>query len=240
MVGCDASVNLLTFCREKHMDCVVSEVQALPFRSASADHFICIAVLHHLASESSRIAAIGQLIRIVKPGGTGLIYVWAFEQSKVGCASKYTSKKKSSSRQEEEEEEEERNERQDTATEGALSRDKMNDCENINDFTCSPMETQSVSLNALPVHESRTPFKQQDVSSCGQMIHLICNCLVSFSLLLHLPLPLPRLSGSRALEIEKVKRFFPPLLPCVQREWVEMFVWKSAFFTCTWRVLRWR
>lgn len=144
------------------MDSVVGDVQALPFRSASADHFICIAVVHHLASEKKRIAALAQLNRILKPSGTGLIYVWAFEQSRVGCTSNYTSKKNPAK----EEKEKSCERREETSSGDEEKTIKDTECTNDSRLT---METQIISSNTLPVHASRTPFKQQDVSSCEQM-----------------------------------------------------------------------
>lgn len=41
---------------------------------------ICIAVIHHLSTADRRLAAIKELIRIIKPGGRVLISVWALEQ----------------------------------------------------------------------------------------------------------------------------------------------------------------
>ena len=41
---------------------------------------MCIAALHHLASAERRVAAIKEMIRVLRPGGRGLFYVWAFEQ----------------------------------------------------------------------------------------------------------------------------------------------------------------
>ena len=165
MVGCDASANLLAICKEKQMDSVVGDVLALPFRSASADHFICIAVVHHLASEKKRIAALAQLNRILKPSGTGLIYVWAFEQSRVGCTSNYTTKK-GSGKEKEEEEEKKHSNRVEVTSSGGEKIIKDTECANDSRLT---RETQITSSNALPVHESRTPFKQQDVRSNQQM-----------------------------------------------------------------------
>ena len=98
MIGADSSVQLLSFCREKGMPAVGAEAKKLPFRSDSADHLICIAMLHHLASHENRLTALKELIRVVKPNGTGLVTVWAFEQNKHGSDSKYISSNKNSCR----------------------------------------------------------------------------------------------------------------------------------------------
>jgi alkylated DNA repair protein alkB family protein 8 len=89
MIGADASIPLLTFCRKKGMPAVGAEAKRLPFRSNSGDHVICIAMLHHLASQENRLTSLKELIRVLKPKGTALVTVWAFEQSKDGSDSKY-------------------------------------------------------------------------------------------------------------------------------------------------------
>jgi len=52
----------------------------LPYKDAIADVVISIAVVHHWASEERRVAAIKELMRILRPGGEMLVYVWALEQ----------------------------------------------------------------------------------------------------------------------------------------------------------------
>ena len=44
------------------------------------DFSMSIAVLHHLATPERRLAAVKELLRITKPNGKILIFVWAFEQ----------------------------------------------------------------------------------------------------------------------------------------------------------------
>ncbi|CAO3591045.1 unnamed protein product [Absidia cylindrospora] len=43
---------------------------------------ISIAVIHHFSTPERRISAIKELLRIVKPGGKVLVFVWALEQTK--------------------------------------------------------------------------------------------------------------------------------------------------------------
>lgn len=47
------------------------------------DGVICIAVIHHLATESRRIQAIREIVRILRTSGRALIYVWAKNQKLV-------------------------------------------------------------------------------------------------------------------------------------------------------------
>ena len=54
----------------------------LPYRSDQFDAAICIAVVHHLSTAVRRVAALKELVRIVRPKGRILVYVWAMEQEK--------------------------------------------------------------------------------------------------------------------------------------------------------------
>ena len=50
------------------------------------DAVISIGVVHHFCSQDRRVAAIQELVRIMRPGGKLMLYVWAYEQKhrKVG------------------------------------------------------------------------------------------------------------------------------------------------------------
>ena len=41
---------------------------------------LCIAVLHHLSTAERRLSGLRELVRITRPGGLVLVYVWALEQ----------------------------------------------------------------------------------------------------------------------------------------------------------------
>ncbi|KAL8450839.1 hypothetical protein Emed_002296 [Eimeria media] len=83
-LGLDKSLELLR-CAARHPSGDVgprllqADCLAIPLRDGVADGVICIAVLHHLATESRRLRALRELGRITRPGGRILIYVWAFE-----------------------------------------------------------------------------------------------------------------------------------------------------------------
>lgn len=87
--GCDTSVELLNICRKRDFEVAACNVLHLPFRSSSIDSCICIAILHHLASPERRIDAIKNIARVLVPGGSCLVYVWAMEQEKDGKKSIY-------------------------------------------------------------------------------------------------------------------------------------------------------
>lgn len=79
-IGCDMSENLLSICRERCLRVVHANIKSLPFENESFDSVISIAVLHHLSTREDRIQGLKELLRVLKPGKTLLISVWAREQ----------------------------------------------------------------------------------------------------------------------------------------------------------------
>ena len=77
-VGVDKSRGLLA--TASGGDRVRADCIDLPLRSAAFDAAISIAVVHHLRTDARRAAAIDELLRIVRVGGTVLVTVWAREQ----------------------------------------------------------------------------------------------------------------------------------------------------------------
>lgn len=65
---------------------IVADVLNLPHPDSSFDFAVSIAVVHHLSTTTRRVAAIGEILRVLRPaaeyrpGGRALIYVWALEQ----------------------------------------------------------------------------------------------------------------------------------------------------------------
>ena len=53
-----------------------------PFRSEIFDFALSIAVIHHLRTPSRRLLAIKEMMRVMRKGAVGLIFVWAFEENK--------------------------------------------------------------------------------------------------------------------------------------------------------------
>lgn len=88
-VGCDRSSALVQICAERGFHVFVSDALNVPLRTASCDACISIAVIHHFSTEERRLAAVRELVRLLKPGGRALIYVWAFEQEYNKQRSKY-------------------------------------------------------------------------------------------------------------------------------------------------------
>ena len=54
----------------------VAYVDELPFKNATFDYVITIAVIHHLDTKEKRIKAVEEIKRVLKPGGKALILVW--------------------------------------------------------------------------------------------------------------------------------------------------------------------
>ncbi|XP_039987691.1 alkylated DNA repair protein alkB homolog 8 [Xiphias gladius] len=88
-VGCDRSSALVQICAERGFQAFVSDARIVPLRTASCDACISIAVIHHFSTQDRRLAAVRELVRLLKPGGRALIYVWAFEQEYNKQRSKY-------------------------------------------------------------------------------------------------------------------------------------------------------
>ncbi|KAK6485955.1 alkylated DNA repair protein alkB-like protein 8 [Huso huso] len=94
MMGCDRSRNLVDICGERKFQAFASDALLVPLRSGICDACISIAVIHHFSTEERRLAAINELVRLLRPGGRALIYVWAMEQEYKKQKSKYLKKNK--------------------------------------------------------------------------------------------------------------------------------------------------
>ncbi|KAF9926557.1 Alkylated DNA repair protein alkB 8 [Modicella reniformis] len=81
MVGSDRSSNLVGICSERGHEAMVCDGLALPYRPELFDFAISIAVIHHFTSPERRLAAIEEILRVVRPGAKVLIFVWALEQT---------------------------------------------------------------------------------------------------------------------------------------------------------------
>ncbi|CAG0922449.1 unnamed protein product [Notodromas monacha] len=93
MIGFDVTLGLLRNAQEKG-EVFQSDCLAIGARSDSFDAAICIAVVHHFATESRRRLALKEILRILKPGAKGLVYVWAKEQELKNLKSYYLKTRK--------------------------------------------------------------------------------------------------------------------------------------------------
>ncbi|GAB9471669.1 Alkylated dna repair protein alkb 8 [Globisporangium polare] len=80
VVGGDRSSNLVAICRDSGLNVMVCDAMTVPIRSSSCDAALSIAVLHHLSTLHHRLAAVKELIRVLRVDGRGVIYAWAHEQ----------------------------------------------------------------------------------------------------------------------------------------------------------------
>jgi tRNA (uracil-5-)-methyltransferase TRM9 len=80
--GCDRSRSLVSIAHglHPHANLACADILSLPYRSASFDFVLSIAVIHHLNSEDRRLQALSEMTRIARPGARILVFVWALEQ----------------------------------------------------------------------------------------------------------------------------------------------------------------
>jgi ubiquinone/menaquinone biosynthesis C-methylase UbiE len=51
----------------------------LPFTDNTFDYCMCVSVIHHLSTEERRSLCFREMVRVLKPGGHGLLNVWSQE-----------------------------------------------------------------------------------------------------------------------------------------------------------------
>lgn len=126
------------------------------FRSDAFDVCLCIAVLHHLSTAERRLAGLRELVRVTRPGGLVLVYVWALEQE-VKKVKKKNLKEVDFT-----------NEYQSGTDNGNDERESLNEGKAAEVFPerneTFPSESENVSDNSrLRVNVSRESFEQQDL-----------------------------------------------------------------------------
>ncbi|XP_053668332.1 alkylated DNA repair protein alkB homolog 8 [Anopheles marshallii] len=141
MLGCDRSEGLLQVCVDRGFNVLQCDCLAVPFRDESVDACISIAVIHHLATDQRRKQAISEMLRVLRPGGKALIYVWAKNQEANAKKSSYLRQNKQNNKPIAED---------DPANDGSLIVQTEKVIAGVNDCT-------------LPVHTNRTQFQHQDL-----------------------------------------------------------------------------
>ena len=81
-VGTDFSLPLCKIAASKQKQVFCATALDLPVRSNSFDSVICIAVIHHFASEERRVQCLREISRILRVGGTAFVTAWATKQKK--------------------------------------------------------------------------------------------------------------------------------------------------------------
>uniref|UniRef100_A0A182KIK7 Fe2OG dioxygenase domain-containing protein n=1 Tax=Anopheles christyi TaxID=43041 RepID=A0A182KIK7_9DIPT len=141
LLGCDRSEGLLQVCVERGFNVLQCDCLAVPFRDQSVDACISIAVIHHLATDRRREQAISEMVRVLRPGGRALIYVWAKNQEANAKKSSYLRQNK-------------QNNKPPTVDEPVK-------------VESQPVQVERVAAGAgdctLPVHTNRTQFQHQDL-----------------------------------------------------------------------------
>lgn len=79
-MGTDISMPLCKIASKNGRPIFRSSAIDIPIRSNTFDHIICIAVIHHFASDDRRIKCLQEISRILKVGGTAFVTAWALEQ----------------------------------------------------------------------------------------------------------------------------------------------------------------
>ncbi|XP_051933730.1 alkylated DNA repair protein alkB homolog 8 isoform X1 [Hippocampus zosterae] len=149
-VGCDRSRALVQICAERGFQAFVSDALCVPLRTATCDACISIAVIHHFSTRERRLAAVKELVRLLKPGGHALIYVWAFEQEYKQQKSKYLK---------------DHNPRNNTAKDNPEPHGKSSVFAGSNpeDNKKRPSDNCKVTDDKLSVHINRTAFNSRDL-----------------------------------------------------------------------------
>lgn len=78
--GVDNCQPLLDICTKRGIKVTHADMTNLPFDDNQFDYCICIAAIHHLSTSERRRKAIQEIIRVLKPGGSYYLSVWAYEQ----------------------------------------------------------------------------------------------------------------------------------------------------------------
>lgn len=79
----------MDICRKRGFEVLQCDCLYLPYRDDSVDVAISIAVIHHLSTRERRQRAISEMVRVLRPRGRCLIYVWAMDQRKDSADSLY-------------------------------------------------------------------------------------------------------------------------------------------------------
>ncbi|KAK6976876.1 Alkylated DNA repair protein alkB 8 [Biomphalaria glabrata] len=180
-IGSDYSSNLANICRSRGFETCVADVTCLPFRSNSFDIVLCIAVIHHMATQARRLKAVTEIIRILRERGKALLYVWAMEQEHNKKQSKYINSKrqekfsgrKCTGKTPDDTCIDRTNSKTNTETRPAELQSGVTCQDNLStgriDFPDSQTAPSDRTCNhfapteTLPVHQNRTQFQEQDM-----------------------------------------------------------------------------
>lgn len=80
LIGIDNCKSFVDICSNKNLNVYHQNCCNMEFNDNTFDYALSIAVFHHLASDMRRYKAMKEMIRILKPGGKGLVSVWGVNQ----------------------------------------------------------------------------------------------------------------------------------------------------------------
>jgi tRNA (uracil-5-)-methyltransferase TRM9 len=66
--------------RQLGIEWIEGDAASLPFEDASFGAALCVAVLHHLPTPEDRTATLSELRRVMRPGASAFVSVWARDQ----------------------------------------------------------------------------------------------------------------------------------------------------------------
>lgn len=142
--------------------CILDKEQLLPFHSID---FLFMYYLHTFAFpfQERRIATIRELARLLRPGGTALIYVWAMEQEYKNQKSKYLKEKNGSENKDKEmntgtAQRPLSDQGPDNSSQDSTWSDQL-----LKDLKDESSDAKPVADFRLPVHTNRTSFHSQDL-----------------------------------------------------------------------------
>ncbi|XP_075252750.1 tRNA (carboxymethyluridine(34)-5-O)-methyltransferase ALKBH8-like isoform X2 [Convolutriloba macropyga] len=138
-VGLDNSSGLIDICSERGFQVMTTDCLNTPLRNNCCDYIISIAVIHHLSTLERRKEVISEFLRLLRPGGKALIYVWAMEQNMNNEKSNYISSKKGQI--------------EDLFTPKTVLESKQKELD----------ATENSESEVIEYHVNRTPFQQQDL-----------------------------------------------------------------------------
>ncbi|XP_050416863.1 alkylated DNA repair protein alkB homolog 8 isoform X2 [Patella vulgata] len=178
-IGSDRSFGLVKICQERCFEALVSDVMSIPLRCNICDVCICIAVIHHLSTKERRFGAVRELLRILRPGGKVLIYVWALEQERHKVKSKYLKQQKKLNSVNSDKVSENKESPQNVILENVPGADESSLTKTVSTVESNPtsktlQECSELSLedgnqndrtgkNNINIHVNRTEFKDQDM-----------------------------------------------------------------------------
>lgn len=78
-IGIETCLEFIDICKKQRLNVFYADCCKLPFTDGVFDYAMSIAVFHHLSTPERRESALKEMVRILRPGGKGLISLWSVE-----------------------------------------------------------------------------------------------------------------------------------------------------------------